>query len=214
VPTRRREFELSAERPTAPGLGGTVARITTRWELDPDGAPPSPAELRTAFEEMQAKLDELVGPTLAAAPLVRPERELAELMETYRPRQTELVDLLREEGEITETEHARLRAYLAGSPGPTLTAPAESRAPEQPRLPYADRPIASAPIEVGAPAPPARPVAELIRIYQIASLKQAGAVRARRQISFAEYMALKRHFESGEPGRPDAAPEARPRKNG
>jgi hypothetical protein len=55
--------------------------------------------------------------------------------------------------------------------------------------------------------PPARPVPELLRTFQIASLRQAGAVRARRQISFAEYMALKRHFESTDgDAKPPAAP--------
>ena len=34
--------------------------------------------------------------------------------------------------------------------------------------------------------------------YAVDSLKQAGAVRARREISFAEYMALKRHFQEAE----------------
>jgi hypothetical protein len=37
-----------------------------------------------------------------------------------------------------------------------------------------------------------------LRVYQINSLKQAGAVRARREISFSEYMALKRHFQEAE----------------
>jgi hypothetical protein len=62
-----------------------------------------------------------------------------------------------------------------------------------------DRPLAAAPVGVDRSLPPARPVADLLREFGITSLKQAGAVRARRQISFAEYMALKRHFESGPP---------------
>jgi hypothetical protein len=44
-----------------------------------------------------------------------------------------------------------------------------------------------------------RPVDELVRTYRIESIKQAGAVRARRQISYEEYMALKRHFQSEPP---------------
>ncbi len=164
---------------------------------------------------MRGTLDTMLGPPLAAAPLARPDRDLRELIETYRPRQPELVDLLRDEGELTPTEHVRLRTHLAG--GSSSEPPSRGRPPvpvEEPRLPYADRPIASAPIEAGAPAPPGRPVPELLRVYEITSLKQAGAVRARRQISFAEYMALKRHFEGAESGATDGSPESRGRKPG
>ncbi len=196
MPTRRRELELSVERPVGSGrASGTVARLTVRFEPGPKEEGPSPAELRTTLEELETELDALVGAPLAAAPVARAERELDELVEAYRPRQKELVDLLRDEGEITPEEHARLVAYLAeGSP------PARPVRGEGP--PYADRPIAAAPIPSARPEPHERTVPELLRLYGITSLKQAGAVRARRQISFAEYMALKRHFESGTPSRP------------
>jgi len=61
-----------------------------------------------------------------------------------------------------------------------------------------ETPLAAAPALAGRPDEGARTVAELLRLYRIDSLKQAGAVRARREISFAEYMALKRYFQ--EPG--------------
>jgi hypothetical protein len=51
-------------------------------------------------------------------------------------------------------------------------------------------------------------VEELLHTYQITSLRQAGAVRARRQISFDEYMSLKRHFAASEAGAPDPGPTA------
>ena len=196
---RRREVELSVERPVGPGAPpGSVARLAARFDAGPGGEGPTPAELRTALDQLSADLDALVGPLLAAAPISRPDRELTELVETYRPRQRDLVDLLRDDGELTPTEHERLIAYLDARPA--AGAPA-SRSPEQiVERPIASVPIAAAPLAVERSLPASRPVAELLRTYQINSLRQAGAVRARRQISFAEYMALKRHFEETERG--------------
>lgn len=184
----RRPIDLSVERtlPDPAGGGPLVVRVSAR--LDGGSGADAPS-LAATVEALRAQLEAavaLVRPEGAA----RPDRSLTELIEAYRPRQPELVDLLREEGELTEPEHAALRSYLArGEPVP---APAGG-------VPITDRPIAAAPLEIDrAPATP-RPVEELVRLYQIASLKQAGAVRARRQISFEEYMALKRHFAAPPP---------------
>jgi len=198
VPVRRREVELSVERPVGPGgPPGSVARLAARFDAGPDGDGPTPAELRTALDRLSADLDALVGPLLAAAPIARADRDLAELVETYRPRQKALVDVLRDDGELTVGEHELLSAYLT-------SAPERAPAPPGPR-PLAERPlaavpIAAAPIATERSLPASRPIPELLRTYQITSLRQAGAVRARRQISFAEYMALKRHFEEAERG--------------
>jgi len=193
VPVRRREIELTVERPLRPDdpSGGTV-RLSAKFELPPDGSTgPDHSELARAFDDLQADLDGLVGPPLAAAPAARPDRGLTELVETYRPRQRELVDLLLGEGELTAGEHARLVEYLGAPP-----APAEPPSPPPERR--IDAPIAAAPIVAGRADEGARTVPELLRLYQIGSLKQAGAVRARREISFAEYMALKRHFQDAD----------------
>jgi hypothetical protein len=166
-----------------------VVRLSVRLETSSTGEPPSPRELAEALDALKADLDALVGPPLAALAAARSERDLSELVETYRPRQRELVDLLREEGEITPTEHVRLVEYLStASPRPPVPEVRRS----EPRF---DQPIAAVPITANRLPDATRPVAELLRLYQIASLKQAGAVRARRQISFEEYMALKRHFQ-------------------
>jgi hypothetical protein len=101
------------------------------------------------------------------------------------------VDLLRDEGELTAGEHTRLVEYLSAPP-----APSEAPAPAFERR--IETPIAAVPIVASRPEEPGRPVSELLRQYQISSLKQAGAVRGRREISFAEYMALKRHFQEAE----------------
>jgi len=192
VTVRRREIELTVVRPLRPDdpSGGTV-RLSAKFELSPDGSGPDHSELARAFDDLRADLDGLVGPPLAAAPAARPDRDLTELVETYRPRQRELVDLLLGEGELTPGEHARLVEYLGAPP-----APAEPPSPATERR--FDAPIAAVPIVVGRSDEGARPVPELLRRYQIDSLKQAGAVRARREISFAEYMALKRHFQEAD----------------
>jgi hypothetical protein len=187
---RRKETELSVERPLGPGgpAEGTV-RLTARFALAEDGRPPTPSDLSAALDALRADLDALVGPPIAAVPVARTDRDIFELVETYRPRQRELVDALRDDGEISLPEHARLVEYLASTlPGTSAPAP---KAPE----PRFDTPIAAVPIAADRPGETTRPVPELLRIYQIESLKQAGAVRARRQISFEEYMALKRHFQ-------------------
>jgi hypothetical protein len=203
VTLRRRETELSLERPLGPdGAAGGVVRLSVRLEPGANGTPPSPAELAEALDGLKADLDALVGAPLAALPATRTERELPELVGTYRPRQRELVDLLREEGEITPSEHALLAEYLAAAP-PTHATPPSAVPREEPRF---DQPIAAVPITAERLPVANRPVAELLRQYQIASLKQAGAVRARRQISFDEYMSLKRHFQPLEPGAADRNP--------
>lgn len=185
---RRREVELVVERPTTADGAGERVRLTSRFEV-PDGSDgPSTQELAKALDRLRADLDVLVGPPLAATPVLRPDRDLLELVDTYHPRQRELLDLLREEGELTEGEHARLAEYLATPRG----APS---APMPPPL-VTDAPLAAAPVMAERLPDRARPVSELLRTFQIESLRQAGAVRARRQISFEEYMALKRHFES------------------
>jgi len=192
VPVRRREIELTVERPLRADQpsAGTV-RLSAKFELPPDGTGPDHSELARALDDLQADLDGLVGASLAALPAERADRDLTELVETYRPRQRELVDLLLGEGELTAGEHARLVEYLGAPPAP-------SEAPSPPPEPRMETPISAAPIVAARADESGRPVAELLRQFQINSLKQAGAVRARREISFSEYMALKRHFQEAE----------------
>lgn len=213
---RRRDLELSVERPLGPDRGGAIVRLTVRFEPGEEGVGPSVAELTHELEALTEEMNALVGLPIAAAPIGRAERELTELIETYRPRQRELIDLLLGEGELTDGEHARLVEYLAaGAPSPPSRAASASSLAETERL-IATVPIDRAPSSVARPgpspaAPPTKPggtprtVPELLRTYEITTLRQAGAVRARRQISFAEYMALKRHFEETARSAPDRA---------
>jgi hypothetical protein len=212
VTVRRRELELSVERPLEPDrpAAGTV-RLTARFETPEGGERATPAELAKELDALKADLEALVGLPIAAVPTARPDRELTELIETYRPRQRELVDLLRDEGGLTASEHARLVEYLAlrgRDPTPTPFSPASETDRLIATVPIDRVPVAVPPKDVGDgpphrvhPAPGARMVDELLRTYQISSLRQAGAVRARRQISFDEYMALKRHFEAQASGK-------------
>ncbi|MGA8664479.1 MAG: hypothetical protein WB809_05375 [Thermoplasmata archaeon] len=193
---RRREVELTVERPLGAAQGGGNVRLSARFESPEDGKP-TPRELGEALDALRADLDALVGAPLAAAPSMRPDRDLPELIEAYHPRQRVLLDLLRDEGELTAVEHMRLVEYLAAGGEPIRPVP-----PSRPDL--NDQPLAAAPIVADRSPEGARSVSELVRTYQIETLKQAGAVRARRQISFAEYMALKRHFESATPSPPAA----------
>ncbi|HEV2317825.1 MAG TPA: hypothetical protein VGV89_09690 [Thermoplasmata archaeon] len=190
---RRTHLELSVERelPAEGGEPPARARLTARFEAPEDGAP-TERDLHEAMDQLRRDLDAAVG----RAPN-RPDRELAELIETYRPRQGELVDLLLDEGELSQVEHDRLRDHLrTGAPPADRPAPmASAAAPHSPEPhPAPAASLASAPLGNDRAPSTARPVAQLLQEYQIGSLKQAGAVRARRQISYEEYMALKRHF--------------------
>ncbi|MCI4335756.1 MAG: hypothetical protein L3K17_00960 [Thermoplasmata archaeon] len=178
----RAPFELTLERTVVDASGRPVTvRVSRRIEVVGSDVPGKAGAEEIA--SLRAELDKAVG-VVAPGEGVRPDRSLDELVQTYRPRQPELLDLLREEGELTGGEFDRLRQHLAVPPP---LAPAAG-------VPLAERPIAAAPLENDRTPIVPRPVDELIRTFQIASLKQAGAVRARRQISFEEYMALKRHF--------------------
>jgi hypothetical protein len=202
VTQRRRETELSVERSLGPeGTANGSVRLSVRLEPGVDGEPPSPSEIAEALEGLKADLDALLGPPLAALPATRTDRELVELIETYRPRQRELVDVLRDDGELTPVEHGRLVEYLATSSATPRAPLPETPAPET----KFDQLIAAVPISAERLPASTRPISELLRRFQIATLKQAGAVRARRQISFEEYMSLKRHFqqiEAAQPGSP------------
>jgi hypothetical protein len=190
------EIELSVEREIVDDSGGSPRRVRLVARLPRDGPAGSiePAQLSEWVAELGRLLDttleKLPGSRLRHPP--RADRSLEDLVEAYHPRQAELVELLREEGELTNAEHDRLRQYLA--------IPTAASVP--PPSPPVGRSIAEAPLERDrAPATP-RSVADLLTLYQIQSLKQAGAVRARRQISYEEYMAVKRHFAAADANPP------------
>ena len=196
MPLPPSEIELSVEREVVDASGGSPRRIrlVARVPRDGSAAGADPTQLSEWVAELgrllDATLEKWPGSRAGGAP--RADRSLEDLVEAYHPRQVELVELLREEGELTPAEHDRLRQYLAI---PTAASVA-------PPTPPVGRSIAEAPLERDrAPSTP-RPVPEILALYQIQSLKQAGAVRARRQISYEEYMAVKRHFAAADTSAP------------
>jgi hypothetical protein len=203
MPFQPGETNLSVEQEAAPpGQGPRRLRLTATFRSE--GTPPTAAELAEAIGRLDRELSEatrLAG--FVSSTPSRADRPLTELIEVYRPRQPELVELLLADGELTNAEADSLRQYLAG---PLAAAP-PAPPPREEVVPVTDRPIAAAPLEGDRTPSRARPVQDLLREYRIESLRQAGAVRARRQISFEEYMALKRHFA---PSEGTAEPSERP----
>jgi hypothetical protein len=192
---RRTGTDLAVEREVEDDAGTRRRyRLGARFEPDAGEAAPTAEETARRLAALSDELDAALsaGPIHGAPP--RADRSVSELVEAYHPRQVELVELLLAEGEITRNESGRLREHLANASGRD-TAP-----PEIAGIPATDRPLAAAPLSQDRTSSVARPVPDLLRLYRIESLKQAGAVRGRRQISYEEYMALKRHFASAEPG--------------
>jgi hypothetical protein len=196
---RGREVELSIEREVLDASGvPRRLRLSARFLLEDGATAPTPAELARALRDLDRELDGARAEAGFRGPVPRAERSRTELLETYRPRQPQLIDALLADGEVTEHEAEILRAALPASAASRPPAERET-APAKPAIPETDRPLAAMPLSVDRTPTVARPVAELLATFQIGSLKQAGAIRARRQISYDEYMALKRHFAASEP---------------
>jgi hypothetical protein len=192
--SRRKEYELSIEQELPASWDGAPrrARLTARFYGEAADSAPDDAELAKSLRELADRLARAseAGGLGKRATGYRPDRPLGELLETYRPRQMELVELLHADGELTEGEYTALRARMS------------EPSAEPPLTRTASPPPSAPPRSVG------RSVEELLRTYQITSLRQAGAVRARRQISFEEYMSLKRHFAASDVNSPTAGPTA------
>ena len=197
MPLKRAKLELCVERSRSlsPGSPPTLVRLSAEFDVPAGGSPPAEAELREAAQALLEDMDRL-WPN-EARENAEGERSLEELLEAFHPRQPELVELLRDEGTISPQEYETLRRHFGpvsrvGGPSGRHATPfvggAADRRPE------------------GGARGAARTVPELLRIYGIESVKQAGAVRARRQISFEEYMALKDYFAKSLPEPPRELP--------
>jgi hypothetical protein len=207
MPQKPRLFQLEVERNLPLGERGEPTRVSlkARFESAEGASAPSEAEMAEALRALVERLDAILprSETAAVTP-PRAERSLEELLEAYHPRQIELVDLLRDEGQLSSTEHATLMAQLSAHPPSSvgvMARPAEAGPGEPPVI---ERPLAALPLANDRTPSTPRPVEELLKLYRIESVKQAGAVRARRQISFDEYMAIKAHFARSD--RPDPVP--------
>jgi hypothetical protein len=197
---RPREVEITVERELVDAAGVPRRwRLSARFPMSADGVEPTAAELAAAYRDLDQRLERARAEAGLRGPAARAERSLEELVETYRPRQAELVEMLLADGELTEHEAELLRSAVAGS-RPRAPVPAAPSAPGSTEF------LAAMPLANDRTPATARSVPELIATYQIGSLKQAGAVRARRQISYDEYMALKHHFAEAERAESAASP--------
>lgn len=192
---RGREVEFSVEREVFDAAGvPRRLRVASRYVIDEGAGAPTAADLASAVTQLDRELEGAVAQAGFRGSSARADRGRTELLETYRPRRSQLIDALLADGEVTEGEAKILREAL---PARAPALPTRDLAPDRALVPETDRPLAAMPLSVDrAPSSP-RPVPELLATFQIATLKQAGAIRARRQISYDEYMALKRHFGGG-----------------
>ncbi|MCI4357561.1 MAG: hypothetical protein L3J95_04235 [Thermoplasmata archaeon] len=187
---RGREVELSVEREVLDAVGvPRRIRVSAHFSIEEGSTGPSPIELAAALRDLDKELDSARAEAGFRGPVPRADRSRTELLETYRPRRPQLVEALLADGEVTPAEAEILRSALP-------TAPRSEGASTVPKAAFADtdRPLAAMPLSNDRTPNVPRPVPELLATFQIGSLKQAGAIRARRQISYDEYMALKRHF--------------------
>ncbi len=194
---RAADIEIAVEREVLDRQGASRrVRLSARITSTDATSPPSTSELGEAIRSVDEELEKGCLQAGFRLPSSRPDRTREELVETYRPRQSELVDVLLSDGEITEREAELLRSSVrapgpAAPPGPPVSAAGTAEAGVL-------RGLAALPLSNDRTPANARPVEELLRVYQISTLKQAGAVRARRQISYDEYMSLKHHFAQDE----------------
>ncbi len=118
MPDPRRPIELTLERTVTPAGSPTpiTVRVSTTW--DPAAASDASGALAEEMARLGEQLDAAVALVAPDAVRRRPDRTVPELVDAYHPRQPELVDLLRDEGELTPGEHAALRAHLEPTPAP------------------------------------------------------------------------------------------------
>ncbi len=111
---KRVGLELSVERatPSTDGRAPSIARLSVRFELNPADSRPSVDELHDALAELDRDLGEAVA-RLSRGSSQSADRPLAELIETYHPRQVELIELLRSDGELSDGEATALRRHLS-----------------------------------------------------------------------------------------------------
>ena len=118
---RRKEYELTVEQelPAAADGAPRRARLTARFTGEAGETDLDDAELARSLRELAdrlARASEAAGVGRGPAAGARPDREVRELLETYRPRQIELVELLHADGELTDGEYAVLRARMTERP--------------------------------------------------------------------------------------------------
>jgi hypothetical protein len=155
--------------------GGDVApwKLKLSTTIEPDeGGKVTERDIMDATENLRNILSSALrsaGTSESAVavptPTVGPPRSLEVLNQVYTPRSVEHVDALMWEGQITAAEHSLLVSSMRGKSTPSQPVSRRQRGIE-----------------------------EMVRELRIESLRDANMARAKEQVSYEEWTALKRHF--------------------
>lgn len=150
MPAKRSEVTVTLEEEVPARGEAPVRRVQVSTTLRPaDSDEVSPEDVAGAVRALSGHIKSAVGTLEEASGAPsgpRPDRPLADLVQTYRAKSPELVDALLWEGELTPTEHQALQAAVRqhrATPTRSATAPSPSPPPS--------------PAHAAAPAPSARP---------------------------------------------------------
>ena len=174
MPAKRSEVTVTLEEEVPARGEAPVRRVQVSTTLRPaDSDEVSPEDVAGAVRALSGHVKSAVGTLEEASGAPsgpRPDRPLADLVQTYRAKSPELVDALLWEGELTPTEHQALQAAVrqhratptrtapAPSPSPP-TSPAHAAAPApSARAPPSSPPSSPSPAPSQSPSPPSSPV--------------------------------------------------------
>ncbi len=161
MPAKRSEVTVTLEEEVPARGEAPVRRVQVSTTLRPaDSDEVSPEDVAGAVRALSGHIKSAVGTLEEASGAPsgpRPDRPLADLVQTYRAKSPELVDALLWEGELTPTEHQALQAAVRQhrvAPTPSATAPSPS--PPSPPSPPSG-PASAPPARSPASSPPSSP---------------------------------------------------------
>ncbi|MDE1820140.1 MAG: hypothetical protein KGJ23_07650 [Euryarchaeota archaeon] len=197
MPGKPQGITVSVEEEALPAGDTPARRVHLAMTLQPaEGAEVTTEEVQAAVKLLSHHLESAIATLSEGGPSgagPRPDRPLPDLLETYRPRNLELVDALLWEGELTPTEHQVLQAAVRTPPERASKGPPPKTAPP-PEAPLATiAPSASSSQGPARTSP--RSVDALLRELDLKDMRDANRARGRRMISYEEWAALKSHFE-------------------
>ncbi len=172
MPAKRSEVTVTLEEEVPARGEAPVRRVQVSTTLRPaDSDEVSPEDVAGAVRALSGHIKSAVGTLEEASGAPsgpRPDRPLADLVQTYRAKSPELVDALLWEGELTPTEHQALQAAVRqhratptrSATPPTPSPPSPSSAPSSPppaRAPPSSPPSSPSPAPSQSPSPPSSP---------------------------------------------------------
>lgn len=174
MPAKRSEVTVTLEEEVPARGEAPVRRVQVSTTLRPaDSDEVSPEDVAGAVRALSGHIKSAVGTLEEASGAPsgpRPDRPLADLVQTYRAKSPELVDALLWEGELTPTEHQALQAAVRqhrATPTRSTTAPSPSPPPSpahaaapapSARAPPSSPPPSPSPAPSQSPSPPSSPV--------------------------------------------------------